>query len=214
MPKLVFGDSPKYKFVNHQSRILNYFMINKKFIQKLKKEHEAQNSERRQIISLSNIILHDSKRVIFSLHRNDIKKSEDMLKEIEKILQKLEKKFGYTRIREEGAYRAGAEEYVEAKMFFYAMTGKKVDKIKEIKLSHESYLGGICDLTGELVRRAVNMAASGNIGEVEKIKKVINDIMAELVEFNMAGYLRTKYDQARGNLRKIEQINYEIKIRG
>jgi predicted translin family RNA/ssDNA-binding protein len=49
--------------------------------------------------------------------------------------------------------------------------------------------------------------------EVEKIKGVINDIMSELVEFDMTGYLRTKYDQARGNLRKIEQINYEVKIR-
>jgi hypothetical protein len=29
----------------------------------------------------------------------------------------------------------------------------------------------------------------------------------------MTGYLRTKYDQAKGNLRKIEQIDYEIKIR-
>ena len=37
--------------------------------------------------------------------------------------------------------------------------------------------------------------------------------MAELVEFDMTGYLRTKYDQAKRNLRKIEQIDYEIKIR-
>jgi len=37
--------------------------------------------------------------------------------------------------------------------------------------------------------------------------------MSELVEFDMTGYLRTKYDQAKGNLRKIEQINYEINLR-
>ena len=76
-----------------------------------------------------------------------------------------------------------------------------------------SYLGGICDATGELVRRAVNEAAAGNFGEVEKIKGIINDVIAELVQFDLTGYLRTKYDQAKGNLRKIEQINYEIKIR-
>ena len=188
-------------------------MINKKFIQKLKREHEAHNSERRQIISLANIVLHDSKRTIFALHRNDIKGAEKMLGEIEKILQKLVKEFSYTRINEEGAYKAGAEEYVEAKMFFQAITGKKIDNLKKIKLSYESYLGGICDLTGELVRQAINMAARGQTGEVEKIKIAINDIMAELVEFNMAGYLRTKYDQAKNNLKKIEQIDYEIKIR-
>jgi translin len=187
-------------------------MLNKKFIQKLKKEHVEHNNERRQIISLSNIILHDSKRVIFSLHREDVKKAEESLNQIEKIIIKLDKKFGYNRLKEEGSYKAGVEEYVEARAFFTVLSGKNLDKFKGIKLSYESYLGGICDLSGELVRRAVNKAAKGEYEEVEKIKKMINEIMSELVEFDMAGYLRTKYDQARGNLRKIEQINYEINL--
>jgi predicted translin family RNA/ssDNA-binding protein len=187
-------------------------MLNKKFIQKLKKEHVEHNNERRQIISLSNIILHDSKRVIFSLHREDVKKAEESLNQIEKIIIKLDKKFGYNRLKEEGSYKAGVEEYVEARSFFMVLSGKKLEKFKGIKLSYESYLGGICDLSGELVRRAVNKAANGEYKEVEEIKKMINEIMSELVEFDMAGYLRTKYDQARGNLRKIEQINYEINL--
>lgn len=188
-------------------------MINQKFIQKLKKDHDKQNSQRRQIISLANIVLHDSKRVIFLLHREDIRKAEENLIGIEKILQKLEKNFGKIRINEEGSYRAGAEEYAEAKIFYLLITGKKIDKIKEVNLNFESYLGGICDTTGELVRRATNQAADGNFGEVEKIKDIMNEIMDQLITFDMAGYLRTKYDQAKGNLRKIEQISYEIKIR-
>jgi len=188
-------------------------MINKTFIQKLKKDYSENNSGRRQIISLSNIVLHDSKRVIFALHRGDIEKSKERLIEIEKILKKLEKNFGVKRLREEGSYKAGVEEYVEAKTFYLVISGKKIDKIKEVNLGYDSYIGGICDLTGELVRRAINFASDGKIDEVEKIKNIINDILAELVEFDLTSYLRTKYDQARGNLRKIEQINYEIKIR-
>ncbi len=188
-------------------------MINKKFIQKLKKNYDKHGSERRQIISLSNAVLHGSKRVIFALHRDGIKQAGILLDEAEKSLQSLEKKFGYNRLIQEGAYKAGAEEYVEAKMFYRVITGKKVDKIDKIQLAVDSYLGGICDLTGELVRRAVNMAAAGNVKEVEKIKLAINDIMAELTEFDMTGYMRTKYDQAKNSLKKIEQIDYEIKIR-
>ncbi len=188
-------------------------MINKTFIKKLKKNYIDSSSERRQIISLANVVLHDSKRVIFALHRGDIKKGEDKFKEIEKILAKLDKKFGHKRVYQEGSYRAGVEEYVEAKMFYNVLTGKKIDKIKGVQLTYESYLGGICDTTGELVRRAVNEAARGNIKIAEDMKEIIGDVLAELVEFDMTGYLRTKYDQARGNLRKIEQINYEIKIR-
>ena len=188
-------------------------MLNKRFIQKIKKEYANHSGERRQIISLSNAILHDSKRVIFSLHRGDKKNAGQKLADIEQNINKLEKKFGYTRINQEGAYRAGAEEYVEAKTFYKVLQGQKVDTIKEVQLSFESYLGGICDLTGELVRLAVNKSADGNYNEAERIKKIINDIMAELVEFDMTGYLRTKYDQARRNLRKIEQIDYEIKLK-
>ena len=188
-------------------------MINKKFIQKLKQKYDEHESERRQIISLANVILHDSKRVIFSLHRADEKKAGESLKEIERILINLEKKFGYARLSQEGSYKAGVEEYVEAKMLFKVVSGEKVDLIKDITINAESYLGGISDLTGELVRQAVNRAAAGKLKEVERVKKAIEDIMAELVEFDMTGYLRTKYDQAKGNLRKIEQINYEINLR-
>ncbi len=188
-------------------------MINKKFVQQLKKDYAKNGSERRQIISLSNIVLHDSKRVIFSLHRGDIKKAEESLREIEKILTDLDKKFGHCRLADEGSYKAGVEEYIEAKMFYLVSTEQKVDKLKNMNMDVDSYLGGICDLTGEMVRKAVNQAAAGNMKEVEKMKEGINEIMAELVEFDMTGYLRTKYDQAKNNLRKMEQVAYEIKIR-
>ncbi len=188
-------------------------MINKKFIQKLKQDYSEHESERRQIISLANVVLHDSKRAIFALLRNDQEKAKSSLVEIEQVLKNLEKKFGYERLAEEGAYKAGVEEYVEAKMLFKIISGDKVDEIKDLKIGAESYLSGISDLTGELVRRAINQAAAGKLEEVGKIKKIIDDLMAELVEFDMTGYQRTKYDQAKTNLRKIEQINYEVKLR-
>jgi predicted translin family RNA/ssDNA-binding protein len=188
-------------------------MLSKKFIEKLRKDYAESNSERRQIISLANVVLHDSKRVIFSLHRGDNKIAEESLAAIEEVLKKLEAKFGYNRIMEEGSYKAGVEEYVEAKTLFMVINGQKIDAIKGLKIDVEGYLGGICDLTGELVRRGVNQAAAGHWEEVPKINKIINDILAELVQFDMTGYLRTKYDQAKGNLRKIEQVNYEVKLR-
>ena len=188
-------------------------MIDKKFIRQLKKDYDVSESERRQIISLANIVLHSSKRAIFSLHRGQIQTAKDLLAEIEKILMQMHKKFGYYRLTQEGAYKAGAEEYVEAKMFYRLTAGQKVEEIKEIQLNQESLVAGICDLTGELVRLAINQAAAGKLNEAGKIKKMIDEIMGELVQFDMTGYLRTKYDQAKMNLRKIEQINYEIKIR-
>ncbi|MDD5687296.1 MAG: hypothetical protein PHE88_05640 [Elusimicrobia bacterium] len=184
-------------------------MINEKFFQKLKEDHRKASNERMQIIGISNDTLHNAKRIIFTLHRGETGEAKKKLLEIEQVLRQLEKKFGFERISEEGSYRAAVEEYVEAKMFYFVMVNKKIDRIKEINLNYGSYLGGLCDLTGELVRRAVNEAAAGNLDEVPKMKKIINDIMAELIEFDMTGYLRTKYDQAKHNLGRIEQIDYE-----
>lgn len=188
-------------------------MINKKFFQQLKKEHNVYASECRQIVSLSNAVLHDGKKAIFSLHRGDAAGAEKIISEIEAILKNLEAKFSLVRLLEEGSYKAAAEEYAEAKMFFFVITGRKIDKIKEVKLDYESYLGGLSDLVGELARSSIKMATLGKTLEVKKIHKIADDIMAELVEFDMRGYLRTKYDQAKGHLRKIEQINYEVNLR-
>ncbi|NCU39644.1 hypothetical protein EOL99_01995, partial [Candidatus Falkowbacteria bacterium] len=76
-----------------------------------------------------------------------------------------------------------------------------------------AYLGGTCDMIGELVRYATNQAASGKFKQVAKIRSQADSIMAQLLDFDMTGYLRTKYDQARGHLRKLEQMTYEIKLK-
>lgn len=188
-------------------------MISKKFIEQLKKDYRTSESERRQIISLSNNVLFHSKKAIFALHRNDLKTADEKLLEMEKELLNLEKKFSIKRIEEEGAYRAAVEEYVEAKLLSFAIKGEKIDKIKNLKLDIDAYLGGICDLLGELVRKATNEAAIGHFEQVDKIKDLANQIMDQLIDFDMTGYLRTKYDQARGHLRKLEQMAYEIRLK-
>ena len=186
-------------------------MLNKEFFNELKKKHDDKEIERKAIISESNAILHSSKRVIFSLHRGDEEKALESLGGIEEVLVRLDKKFSNNRLNAEGSYKAGVEEYVEAKMLYLIMSGGMISEFDGIKLTFDTYLSGLCDVTGELVRMAVNKAAKGEYDEARKAKELVGEILAELVEFDMTGYLRTKYDQARGNLRKIEQIVYEIR---
>jgi len=189
-------------------------MIDPKFLEELKKNYRANEGERRQIISASNNLLFDAKKIIFALQREDFKIAEAKLAEVETGLRNLAARFGVNRLHKEGAYLAAAEEYLEGKTFYAVIKSKKIEAVKDLTLGYESYLGGICDLLGELVRYATNRAAKGKFGEVAKIKKIADDIMAQLVDFDLTSYLRTKYDQARGHLRKLEQMAYDIKIRG
>ena len=188
-------------------------MIDAKFLEKLKKDYQANESERRQIISASNNILFEAKKTIFALQRQDFNIAEGKLKDMEKALQNLEERFGADRLRREGAYKAAVEEYLEGQTFYLTIKNKAIEAVKGLTLDYEGYLGGVCDLIGELVRYATNQAAKGKFSEVAKIKKSADDIMNQLVDFDMTGYLRTKYDQSRGHLRKLEQMAYEIKLR-
>lgn len=188
-------------------------MLDKKFINGLKKNYSEKNNQRRQIISLSNIVLNNSKKSIFAIHRNDLKLAEEKLTENQEIISKITKNFGKNRATEEGAFMAALEEYVEARLFLDFSKTEKIGKIKEVEVPLESYLGGICDLTGELVRYAINKAIEKNFAEIKKVKKIINEILNELIDFDITGYLRTKYDQAKGNLKKIEQMDYEINLK-
>ncbi|HPY08708.1 MAG: translin family protein [Patescibacteria group bacterium] len=188
-------------------------MIDKKFLETLRADYLANEKERRQIINASNNLLFEAKKIIFLLQRQDFKEAEKKFAELESLFKNLAKKFGLERLKKEGTYKAAAEEYLEAKTLFLVIKKKKIGPIKDLVFDYEAYLGGICDLIGELVRYATNQAAKGKFAEVYKIKKTAEEIMAQLIDFDLTGYLRTKYDQARGHLRKLEQMAYEIRLR-
>lgn len=187
-------------------------MISKKFIKKLRADYQTKGNTRRQIISRANEVLFLSKKTIFALHRNDESSADQNFEIIENSLKKMEKDFTYQRLKEEGAYQAAVEEYVEAKTLFLIIAGKKIDTIKGIEIGYDSYIGGLCDLIGEMVRLATNRSAKGDYQSAATLKDQAEEIMMELLDFDLTGYLRTKYDQARGHLRKLEQISYDLKI--
>jgi predicted translin family RNA/ssDNA-binding protein len=82
-----------------------------------------------------------------------------------------------------------------------------------LDLDHETYLGGLADLVGELQRRQVRAATEGRTDEVKKIKDDIEVIVDALLEMDLGGYLRNKFDQAKNALRRAEDVLYEVSIR-
>jgi translin len=188
-------------------------MLDSSFFQKLKQLHSSNERERQKIITESNKILHSSKRAIFALHRKESQAVNVKLRELEDAINGLQEEFGAERINREGSYKAAIEEYVEARFFYEILQGNTISDIPEVDISFDSYLAGLCDLPGELARKATNEAAAGNNEEVENIKSIVNQLLGELSEFDMTGYLRTKFDQAKNALRRVEQINYEVRIR-
>jgi len=190
-------------------------MLEKTSMQKLKKQYKMHRTMRHKLIGASNDLLRLAKQAIFSLHRNDKAKAKKNLDEIKKSFQDLQKGLlkKHQELTLQGAYLAALEEYVEADLFYQALNGKKIGVIKGVDIGAEQYIGGICDMTGELTRRAVIKATEKDFSSVEKYTAIVEDAVGALLQFDLVGQYRQKYDDAKRNLKRLEGIRYDISLR-
>lgn len=184
------------------------------YLNQLKTKALEYSLQRRDVIKISGDAQHHAKRAIFSLQRGSMAEAEEKLAETEKMYKELNKKYQkIPALLTEGSYLAGLEEYVEAKLFLTFIKKGKLGKIKELPVSDESYIGGLCDVPGELYRYAIKAATERDYETVKRCAQVAEDIIGELIEFNLTSYLRNKFDQAKSAVQKIEQVVYEVSLR-
>jgi predicted translin family RNA/ssDNA-binding protein len=189
-------------------------MINKTFFIKIKKDLELHQKERNEIIEKSRQILQLSKTAIFALHRHDSNQSKKSLTEAETILKDLNKAYNKgNRLRFEGSYKAALEEYVEAKTFSQIMNNQELDELEFESIGPEEYINGLADLSGELVRQAILQATKGNYKALDQYKLFTDEIVAFLLTLYLTGQGRQKFDDAKRNLKRLEQIIYEVTLR-
>lgn len=189
-------------------------MVNKKFFQNLKKEHQDYSSWRGLIINQSNTALHKAKQAIFCLQRGQIPEAEKRLKEAEDILLKFNRYLSKApRLEYEGVYKASLEEYLEAKLFWQVLKFGEIKQVLKPKVNFDDYLAALCDLTGEINRKIVLLATAGKNKQAEDLKELISDIVFGLIQIDLTGYLRHKFDEAKRNLKKAEEIIYDLKVR-
>lgn len=188
-------------------------MLDAGYVSRLKKRSLAYALIRRDVIKQSDDALHHAKRAIFALHRDDRKEAGEKLKAVEGIFAEIQKKYkGDARVYDEGAYKAAVEEYVEAMLLHQFLTTGKIGEIKGMKIDAELYIAGLCDVPGELYRYAIKAATARDSAMVKKCAEMGNEIVGELIEFNLTSYLRTKFDQAKSAVQKLEQVVYEVSL--
>ena len=177
----------------------------------LQKAFKQYDSQREVVIKKTRDVLKLSKQVIYAVHRDDncVKLLASLEKE-RKHLDVLVKK--HKGLQFEGSYKVALQEYVEALLYFnYVKLGKLID----IKVTPEHYVLGLCDLPGELVRRAVYMAGKGKVEEVIRIRDIVDEIYGELLKFDFRqNEIRRKVDGIKYELRKLEDVVLQLQLRG
>lgn len=182
-------------------------MIDTKEFTAMRKELEKADTERESAIALTREIVKTSKRIIYAGQRDDLKGASQMLPEIKKQIKQLEK-------YEYAAAHVAKQEYVEALAFIHFLEQGTLVTRKECGVDTESYLLGLCDLTGELMRKSVTEVINKNTGAVYIIQELVAGIYDEFLQFNLRnGELRKKSDSIKWNLHKIEDIIYQLELR-
>lgn len=184
-------------------------MIDKKEFEAIKKDLENFEEKREGVIQKSRTIIHLSKQIINALHRNNIKEAEKFVEDINKEV----KDFG-SECYDTGIYRAALQEYAEAMAFYYYIKHEKLPTRKEIGVNTEEYLLGLCDLTGELMRKAVNEVIAKEYDSALKIKDLVSELYSEFLKLNFRnGELRKKFDSIKWNLQKLEDLALQVKLK-
>lgn len=189
-------------------------MLKKSYVEKLKKNLHEYALIRRDVIKNSDDALHHAKRVVFDLHRGDTKAAEEKLRLVESIMKDLVKRNKKNpEIQDEGVFAAALEEYVEASLFYQFLKSGEMGEVKGLDVPGEIYLAGLCDVPGELFRYAIRAATNHDIATVKKCSLAAEEIIGELMEFNLTKYLRNKFDQAKQAAHKLEVAVYEVTLR-
>ncbi|MBI5370338.1 hypothetical protein HZA85_04080 [Candidatus Uhrbacteria bacterium] len=184
------------------------------FFAKLRVSHRAHEQLRREVIALSNQALSTSKRAIFAMHRDDRAGASTLLAQADALFKKAERLFKReAALAHEGAYRAALEEYAEALLFLQYLEKGKLGPIDPRAMESLVYLAGLCDTTGEIVRYTLRQVTLGNIRLVTLARDTVEMVIEFLLDLDATGYLRTKADQAKGNLKRLEEILYDLSLR-
>ncbi|MDO8626325.1 MAG: hypothetical protein Q7K39_02615 [Candidatus Magasanikbacteria bacterium] len=189
-------------------------MLNKKYFTTIRQDLLAYAEKRREVIKAAGDAQHAAKKTIFALQRDDLKAGTESLEYAREKLTGLYKKYqSEPDLFAEGSYRAGLEEFVEATLFQQFLDKKNLDQIKGLPIDSDLFVSGLCDLPGEILRYAIKLATARKHSDVKNCLGAVQEIISELVDMDLTGYNRQKFDQAKQALNKLEQVVYELSLK-
>ena len=180
---------------------------------KMQQEIQDYDSKREELIKKSRDVLKLSKQVIYSVHRDEMKNAEELIKIIKEEKKQLDLIAKHSqKMAFEGSYKIAVQEYVEAVLYYEFI---KTKKLIDLPVPAELFVLGLADLPGELVRKAVFLAGKGQVEEVVKIKDEVDRIYGELLKFDFRdNEIRRKVDAVKYDLRKLEDLVLDLKLKG
>ena len=165
-----------------------------------------------------------AKQAIFALHRGDLEKAHTLLQNCETcITQEL---LPITQqeppLRAGGSFGQVLEEYVEAKLFATWLHGHQetpkrtllqIQDFDQFHLEPSEYLGGLCDLTGEIGRYAVQQGTLRNLAGVKQCLETNANILLAIQSMDLQrSPIYKKMEMIKRSVEKLERMLYEMSL--
>ena len=181
----------------------------------VKKEIARHDGLRENIIRDARKVVIKSKTAIGCVQRDEMEQAAKVLEQMKQelvALSVLAAKHG--KLVHEGIFKVAIQEYVEAlSLFTFVQTGKLLQYSEEFH-DPENYLMGLCDLSGELVRKAINAVIKDNPLLAVRIRHFLEDMYTEMSKFDFKnGELRRKYDGIKYDVKKLDDVVFQLKMK-
>eukprot|EP00606_Chrysophyceae_sp_TOSAG23-5_P000767 GSChrysophyteH2.ASY1.ANO1.1343.1 assembled CDS len=174
---------------------------------------DAYDKLREQVIKDSRDVQKLAKQAIFSVHRGNLKMSrtqlDDALNKANAILALIVE----SPTLRNGAFSNSLEEWAEGILTLEWAVSKRVVPKEELKICNTAeYVGALSDFTGEIGRMAVAKAVKRDLDGVRETLQADVAISSGLQQVNVGGKFTKKVDAVNTNLRKIEDVVYELSM--
>lgn len=194
----------------------NRALLNEIDFERIRQDMIRYDAEREVIIKRSRDIQKLSKQAIFSLHRKDLDRASDQIRDAIMVAKEIEPMVLANPNLRSGSYSSALEEYAEAVIFRHYLSHSELidSREEEIKICNtDEYLGGVLDFTGELNRFAIARATARDVDEVQRCRDLVEALMGVFLQFDLRnGSLRKKYDGLKYTLKKMENTLYELSL--
>ena len=180
----------------------------------LKTSYRQFEKQRLEVIDTSRQIKISSKKLIHKILHRQVKNSLGELKKIKLTLDKLMRLIKRNPwLYQVGALNEGLEEYAELIFLEVYLRGdQNILKFLPADLNHDALIGGISDVSGELVRL---VRIKMDIQEAQKVHQYISNLYEHFLELEISrnNKLRYKIQDLHRNLLHLEEIMFSLRIK-
>ena len=174
---------------------------------------DAYDKLREEVIKQSRDIQKLSKQAIFSVHRGALGESKQKLDQASKLAASILAMIAPHPGLRAGAFSNSLEEWAEGALTLEWVQGKRIMRRADMPfVSTSEYVGALSDFTGEIGRLAVAAASKRDIEAVRGVLQADVAIFSGLMQVNVSGKYGKKVDAVAQNLRKVEDVVYELSM--